>query len=216
MARQFFRTTYSPSWLSLFVGVFALAFVVLWVSKMQNIQRLKREIDRLEKEVGRGQELWRSHPPLKPSERRALQTAQERLFTVLPKEKDVLSLLEEISRLAKEHNLVELSLNSAEAANQPGLASVPSPGSTAVVAPKPSPAPSPPVPKSAKPIESFPVKVAFAGDYRDIAYFLENLGELPRLVTIQSFKIQKGIPLLPTEVVLHAYYQRGELPFAGK
>ena len=198
----------------IFVGVVVLTFSIVWYFKIRNIQRAKSEIVQLESKLSRGQELWRNYPPLTPAERKRLEKAQERLFRTLPKEKEIPSLLEEISRLAREYNLANVSFNT-----DPGAASsVPaSPGAApAVVVPQSAPSASPSAQERSSPVGTVPIKVTFAGDYREIAYFLEALRKLPRLVTIQTLKIQRGVPLLPTEVVVHAYYQKGELSAAGR
>jgi Tfp pilus assembly protein PilO len=58
--------------------------------------------------------------------------------------------------------------------------------------------------------------VGFAGGYREIAYFLEATQKLPRLVTVQSLQLQRSAPLVAGEVVVHAYYQKGDLSEAAK
>jgi Tfp pilus assembly protein PilO len=178
----------------------------------------------LEAELAKGQEIWREFPPLTPKERRELLKAQERLFYLLPKDKDIPLLLQEISRLGRDYNLTDVSFNTSDApatqeAQQPGQpvagpsvvgqgattqAVVPQAGQAEAVAPE----------ANSGPIDSFPVKMAFAGDYREIAYFLEGVQKLPRLVTLQSVKAQRAVPQVAVEVVLRAYYQKGELPSA--
>lgn len=206
------------AWRNLFIGIVVLTLGVSWVFKIRNIQRLKGEIVQLETKLSKGQEVWRNYPPLTPAEKRDLQKAEERLFHMLPKDKDIPPLLQEITRLAREYYLVDVSFNTGDGAAAPGASPAPAPASAApqgVVA-KPTPSASPVAPQGSTPIESIPIKVAFAGDYREIAYFLEALRKLPRLVTIQSLRVQRGIPLLLTEVVLHAYYQKGEVSVPGK
>jgi Tfp pilus assembly protein PilO len=197
-------------------GVIVLTLCIVWFFKVRNIQRIKSEIVQLESKLSRGQELWKNYPPLTAEERKRLEKAQQRLFRTLPKEKEIPSLLEEISRLAREHTLVSVSFNTGPGAvsSGPSVGQAPQGSVPAAVVPQSSPAASPAAQEGSGPIESIPVKVTFAGDYREIAYFLEALRKIPRLVTIQTLKIQRGVPLLPTEVLLHAYYQKGELPAA--
>ena len=73
------------------------------------------------------------------------------------------------------------------------------------------PAASPAAPGSPGPIDSFSIKLTFAGDYREIAPFLEALQGIPRLVTIQSLQLQRALPQVVAEVVLNAYYLKGDL-----
>ena len=202
----------SPRSFSLVIWVVALILVVFWVFKIRNIQRLRVEVVQLETKLRKGQELWKNYPPLTPEERRDLQKAQERLFRILPRDKDIPPVLEEISRLAWEYNLSDISFNTGDRATSPRTGQPPaSAASQVAVVPQPTPAVSPNVPESSGPIASFPLKVAFAGDYREIAYFLEALQKVPRLMTIQSLRLQRGIPLVVADVVLKAYYQRGDL-----
>ena len=65
-------------------------------------------------------------------------------------------------------------------------------------------------------ISSFPVRLSFAGDYREIAYFLEALQNLPRWVRVDTLKMQRGVPLVISDVSWQAYYKNGDLLVLGK
>jgi Tfp pilus assembly protein PilO len=209
--RRFFDS-YSKL-INLLVGVAALVLAVGCFLKYRNIQHLKVEVAQVESRLNQGQEMWKSFPPLDPSQKRDLARAQDRLLRVLPKERELPGLLQDIARLARDHGLADVAFITTEALiNQgaPGSGN-PQPGASTPVQP-PAPAAAP----AAKPIEPVPVKVMFAGDYRDIAFFLDGLSRIPRLVAVQSLKIQRGFPAQSAEVIVHAYYQKGDLPFAAK
>ena len=194
-------------------GLVALLLLGFWVFKIRGIQRMRSEILEVEGKLSKGQEMWRSSPPLSPGERDQLQKAQERLLRALPKEKDVPPVLQDISRVAQDYNLSNLSLTTKETA----AASSPAPppalggGTSQAVVVQPVPAASPAAPGSPGPIDSFSIKLTFAGDYREIAPFLEALQGIPRLVTIQSLQLQRALPQVVAEVVLNAYYLKGDL-----
>lgn len=189
--------------LSVAVGIAALVLVGFWAFKIRAIQRLRGEIRQVEVKLSKGQETWKSSPPLSARERQGLQGAQERLLKLLPKEKDVPAALQDISRVAREYNLANLTITTSEAAS-PQPAPAPQPAGS-------KPAPSPPTAAGSSPIASFSVKLTFAGDYREIASFLEALQKIPRLITIQSLQLQRGLPLIVAEVVVNAYYLKGDL-----
>ncbi|MFQ5540495.1 MAG: type 4a pilus biogenesis protein PilO, partial [Candidatus Binatia bacterium] len=122
-------------------------------------------------------------------------------------DRDLPSLLQEVSRLAQEHDLLHLSLKLAGTADPSGKVSV----SVATAAtPKADGA------DDSKIIASFPVQISVSGDYRQVAYFLEALKGLPRFVRTQSLLLQREVPFVRTEVVLQAYYKKGDLPVMGK
>lgn len=195
-------------------GTTILAVGVLGTLKLQNIQSLKVAIARQEAQIREGQEIWRSHPPLSLEQRENFKKWEKRLSQMLPSEKDIPSLLEAISRLARERNLMDVSFQTGDGAAA-ASGSAPAPGSTVpLVVPPPSVTPT--QPEAVKPIDSFPVKVSFMGDYREIAYFLIELEKLPRLVTIQSVKVNRGVPLLPSEVILNGYYKNEGQSVVGK
>lgn len=202
--RQFFR---------LMVGLIALILAVFWVFKLRNIQRMRSDIVQLEIKLSKGQEIWRNSPPLPPKEKENLQRAQERLSRTLPKERDVPAVLQEVSRVAREYNLANLSLNTSGGAPSPIAGQPPTPVAVAPQATVSQPAPSAVAnaPEGSEAIGSFPVKLTFAGEYREIAYFLEALQKIPRVITIQSLQLQRGMPLVMAEVVMFAYYQKKEL-----
>jgi Tfp pilus assembly protein PilO len=214
------------------VGLIVLVLGAFELFKIYQLQRMKVEIAQLESQLGQGQGVWNEFPPLTPVERRDLQKAQERLFHLLPKDKDIPLLLQEVSRLGRDYNLTDISFNTGDGAAAPGVGQAAQVGGGQAGAPA-SPVPQAVVPQavvpqaapsspdappqaSSGPIDSFPLKVAFSGDYREIAYFLEALQKLPRLVTVQSLKVQRAVPQVAVELVLRAYYQKGELPPAVK
>ena len=210
MARRGFSSPLYSYVVKFLLGAVALALVVASVMKLRNIQRFKGEISELESRLSQGQEIWKRYPPLSASARSDLERAQARLFRVLPKDRDVPSLLQEVARLARDHRLADISFHTADGLATPGAATRSAASQTAGSGPGQSPAPA--TAQGSKPIEAVPAKVAFAGDYRDIAFFLEGLSKIPRLVTVQSLKVQRGFPLLSAEVILQAYYQKGEMP----
>lgn len=218
MARWDLRATLYPNLFNLLVGVVVITLGISSALKTRNIQRLKGEIAQLEGKLSAGQEVWKNYPPLTPAEKRDLHRTQERLFHILPKDKDIPPFFEGITRLAREYNLVDLSFNTTDGAATPGTSTATAPAGTApqVVTTKPASSAAATAQESSGPIASFPIKLIFSGDYRETASFLEALKRFPRLVTIQSVTLQRGIPLLQAEVVLHAYYQKGDLSVTEK
>jgi Tfp pilus assembly protein PilO len=193
------------------VGVLAVILIFVWAFKLRNIQRLKTEILHWETQVSKGQELWQDFPPLSPEQKKEMQEAQHRLFSMLPKGKDIPPVLQEISRLARDYRLEEVTFKTGEHAppGEPGRSQAGN-VSQVVVSQPASPDPSK-TSESSGPIDSFAVTVAFSGDYRQTAYFLAALQKIPRVVRIQSVKLQRRFPVVAAEVVLNAYYQKESL-----
>lgn len=191
--------------INIFIAAAVVVLAILWLFKFLSIQRVKGDIARVEIELSRGQELWNRYPPLSAAQRKDLEETQRRLFQMLPREKEIPSILEEIAGLARDYNLVEISFATGGGA-VPGAPPPATSPATAVAAQA----------AGAKPIESIPITMAFSGDHRGLALFLEGLKKLSRLVTVQSLNVKRGIPLLTADIVLHAYYQKGELPGATK
>lgn len=194
----------------------AFALILFWVLKMRDIQHLRVEIAEMEVRIRQGQEVWRSYPPLGAEHIRKIKQAQEK-FHALPKDKDVPSLLQEFSRLARDYSLTDVTFKSDDSASLGGgQAAPPGVASTPAVVSAPSPNVSSAGSENTEPVASFPVKVGLAGNYRDIAYFLEALQNLPRLVRVQFLQLQRNPPLVVGEIVVHAYYLKGNLPEAAK
>lgn len=189
------------------ISIIAIALAVFWGLKIQNFRALKLEITQLEAKITSGQKLWRRFPPLGPKEKRSMLEAHKRLVRKLPEDKDLPWLLQEVSRLAQEHDLSDLNFNMANSADPSGKASV----VAATAAPSKADGAD-----DSKIIDSFPIRVSASGDYRQVAYFLEALKDLPRLVRTQSLLVQRDVPWVRIEVALQAYYKKGELPVIGK
>ena len=193
------------------IGLVTLGLLVFWGLKIRSIQRIKADIVQMETKLSKGQEIWKDSPPLTPKEKGDLKKAQERLFRMLPKEKDVPSLLQEVSRVARQYDISNLSLSTGGEAPPPTAGQPPTPVSAAPqVVPQPATPVLPNAPESSGNIDKFSVKLTFAGDYREIAYFLEALQKIPRITTLQSLQLQRGVPLVLAEIVLNAYYQKGD------
>ena len=205
------------SGVTIFIAAAVVVLAILCLFKFMSIQRVKGDIARLEIELSRGQELWNRYPPLSAAQRKDLEATQRRLFQMLPREKEIPSILEEIAGLARNNNLVEISFATGDGA-VPGAPPPATSPATAVAAQAGGAKPPAPGAQAdgAKPIESIPIKMAFSGDHRGLALFLEGLKKLSRLVTVQSLNVKRGIPLLTADIVLHAYYQKGELPAATR
>ncbi len=189
------------------ISIIAIGLAVFWGLKIQNLRALKREVTQLEAKITSGQELWRQFPPLGPREKRNMQEAQKRLVRKLPEDKDLPWLFQEVSRLAQEHNLSDLNFKMTDSAD---TSVKPSVVAATAATPKADGA------DDSKIIASFPIRVSASGDYRQVAYFLEALKDLPQLVRTQSLLVQRDVPLVRTEVVLQAYYKKGDLPTIGK
>lgn len=193
------------------IALAAALLAVSWALKIRDVQRLKWQVALTESKLKGAQELWRNYPPLDPQKRRDLERAQERLFRSLPQGEELPALYEEISRLAREFNLSEVTIGAPGQPAKPAAGAKPSPANPPRVAPA-QPAPQAGVSEDFGPIGSFAVEVSFLGDYREIAYFLEALGNIPRLATVQSIELRRRVPLVSGQLVLRSYYQKGELP----
>lgn len=209
------------AWLSFakgrgFVGlVIAVAAALLGVSsalQLRDVQRLKSQVALTETRLKSAQDLWRRYPPLEPEKRKELERTQERLLRGLPKDEDIPMLYEEISRLAREFNLSEVTIGPDGKAGTAGAEQGTPPASPPRVAPAQPTSPPPGPAEDIGPIGSFLVRVSFTGDYREIAYFLDGLREIPRLVTLQSLELRRRVPVVSAEVVLRGYYRKGSLP----
>jgi len=191
---------------ALTVGAVTIAGTIFWGIKVHRIRNLIREVAQVETELAAGQELWRKFPPFDPSEKKALQEAQERLLRMLPEDKDLPTLLQQVSLLTLEYNLSDVFLKTEEFTPSASASVVAA--STAAQRAKSA--------EYSKVIASFPVKLSFAGDYREVAYFLDALQNLPRLVRVDLLRLQRGVPLVKSEVTWKAYYKNGDLPVIGK
>ena len=182
------------------MGAITLGAVIFWGMNIHRIRGLMGEVARVEQDLAAGQDLWRRFPPLEPKEREFMQEAQQRLLRTLPEGKDLPTLLQQVSYLTREYNLSEISLHTEEVnSSAPGSAVV---ASTAAQKAQPA--------GDSGAISSLPIRLSFAGDFREIAYFLEALQNLPRMVRVDSLKMQRGVPLVVSEVGWKAYYQNGD------
>lgn len=196
-------------------GALLVGLAIVWSFKLLTIRQLKSELVRWEVKLAQGQALWKDYPPLGSAEKSELEATRERLFLALPKDKDLPAVLEEVSRIAREHNLGNISFQAGDPPAPPTAQSAAPGANVPQVAPRPpasSPAaPSPKGSANGAPVGSFSFRMGFTGDYREIAHFLEALQRLPRLVTIQSVKLDRSVPQVAGEMILSAYYQKDEL-----
>lgn len=198
-----------PAFTGLIVAVAAVLLAISWALKFRDIRRLQWQVALTETKLKSAQDLWRNYPPLDAEKRHDLERSQERLFRSLPRDKEIPTLYEEISRLAREFSLAEVTIGGE---GQPtGAEKTASPPTPPRVAPAPAAGPPAKPAEDSGPIGSFAVKVSFSGDYREIAYFLEALGKIPRLVTVESLELRRRFPVVSAEIVVRSYYQKGNL-----
>lgn len=205
-----------PAFAGMVIGVAGLLLLSSWALKIRFIQSLRLDIAAAENRLKAAQDLWRNYPPLDPEKRKELQRTQERLLQRLPREKDIPGLFEEVSRLAREHSFSEVAINTENGPATPEAQKGPSSSGPPRVAPSQPTTPGPQVPSSSGPIDSFPVKVNFSGDYREVAYFLQDLETIPRVVAVQTLEVRRRVPVVSVEVELRGYYQKGSLPGSKK
>jgi Tfp pilus assembly protein PilO len=150
---------------------------------------------------------------LTPEQKRELQETQRRLIAMLPKDKDIPPVLQEISRIARQFRLEDVTFKTGGrgAFEEQGRSTSRRPDVSQVVVSQPDQAPGSKDAEHSGPIDSFAVTVAFLGEYRATAYFLEAVQRIPRVVRIQSVKLQRQFPQVSAEVVLHVYYQKESL-----
>ena len=162
MAWQELNRRFGWSFLAFAMGAITVGVVIFWGMKIHRIRGLMGEVAQVEHDLATGQDLWRRFPPLEPKERESMQEAQQRLLRTLPDGKDLPTLLQQVSYLTREYNLSEISLHTDEVSSSaPGSAVA---ASTAAQKAQPA--------EDSEAISSFPVRLSFAGDYREIAYFL--------------------------------------------
>ena len=196
-----------PSWLLAFtLGAITVGTIVFWGTKVNRIRGLMGEVKQVERDLAAGQELWRRFPPLDPEERKSLQAAQQRILSMLPDDRDLPNLLQQVSHLTRQYNLSEISLHTDELNSSAPSSTV----AASTVAQKGQAV------EDTEAIRSYPVKLSFAGDYREIAYFLEALQNIPRLLRVDSVKVQRGVPLVVSEVGWKAYYKNADLLVLGQ
>ena len=182
------------------LGVVMIGLLVFWGIKVHHVRMLMGEISRVERELSAGQDIWRRFPPLRPNEKLGLQEARDRLLQRLPGNKDIPRLLEQVSRLAREHHLSDISLKTDDIGVSDLNSVAVTPRAVAQVSTS----------GQSGPMASFPVQLSFAGDYREIAIFLGALQNLPRLLKVESVSLRRGVPLVLSEISWKAYYKNGE------
>jgi len=176
--------------------ILGLLLGVAW--RTTQVGRLKSEVKKLDQQILAAKEIQRNFTPPSAEEEEESRRLQAVFTALIPKEKDVLGLTEEISRIAFSRGILSFTLKEAEV-KQPsrrsrrrrGAASAPSEEETV------------------EGTSSFLLQISMQADYESLAYFLEEVSRLPRLLRIESLEATRGFPLLRVEALFRAFYLSG-------
>ncbi|MBI3301772.1 MAG: hypothetical protein HYZ72_06805 [Deltaproteobacteria bacterium] len=178
-------------------GLLILALFFGAALRAAQIQRLKSEARRLDQQILAAKEAQRNFTPPSAEEEEERRRLQAAFAALIPKEKEVLGLAEEISHIASRRGIFSLTLKEAEA-EQPSQSR--RRGEAA------------PVPSEEETIEgasSFLLQISMQAGYEDLAYFLEEISRLPRLLRMESLEATRDAPLIRGEMLLRAFYLSG-------
>lgn len=175
-------------------GLLILALLSGTALRATQIRRLKSEVRKLDQQILAAREVERNFTPLSAEEEEERRRLQAAFAALIPKEKEVLGLAEEISRITSSRGILSFTLKEAEVeqtsrSRRRGEAT--------------------PVSSEEETVEgasSFLLQISMQAEYEDLAYFLEEVSRLPRLLRIESLEATRGFPLIRVEVLLRAFY----------
>lgn len=177
-----------------FVSSVIILSLIGW--QLKEIQSLKGGLARLDKQIAVSREAEKKFKGLDPKEKEEYSRLQAALVSLVPKEKGELELARELSRIASNRGISSFTLKEPEKS----LLITGGSGSTP---------PPPPQGTETEGVNYFLVHLSMKTQYRDLAYFLEEVSRLPRLLRIESLKATAEPPQIKVEVVLRAFFSSG-------
>jgi hypothetical protein len=166
------------------------------------------EIHGLDQQISSARQTVEDFTPPSAEEEERLSRLETAFTSLVPGEKGMLELAQEISWIASQHGVRSFTLREAEAGQL-----LPSTGQGAPSPSTPSPVLSQVEGGEQEPggVSSFLLHLSMQTEYRELAYFLEEISRLPRLLRVESLKVSREFPLIRAEIVLRAFY----LPAGG-
>ena len=179
-------------------GLLILALLSGTALRATQIRRLKSEVRKLDQQILAAKEVERNFTPPSTEEEEQRRQLQAAFAALIPKEKEILGLAEEISRIASRRGIVSFTLKEAEA-EQPSRSR--RRGEAAPVSSEE---------ETVEGASSFLLQISMQAEYEDLAYFLEEVSRLPRLLRIESLAATRDAPRIRVEMLIRAFYLGNE------
>lgn len=185
-------------------------FAFLYFPKAKEFKKIKKAANRMERQLKEIRRMERDYQPPSSKEEEVWQAARYRLHSIIPSEKDIPQFIYELTVQAKKNNIIDIAINSKEAPE---------------LKPKYSRKKRRRKSKDDKikddaqeninydeisgmELSSFNVKLSLHADFKDLAYFLDDIQKMGRFLEVQSLVIKKEFPLILVEITIKTYYNK--------
>ena len=189
-----------------FILISSGAYLFLFAPKIKEIGRVTDELAAIEKKILDARILKSECDLPTDEEKRFWEETKLELWSKIPPQENLLSLMEDLAKIAKEVGIRDISFDLEKKGGASRLERQP-------------PVPSPMEAEAAPPgqitslelkLDSFFLKTSFHCHYQYLASFSEGVERLPRLLEIESLQIKRELPMMAVELVLKAYYLKRE------
>ncbi len=203
---------------ALILILLGLCFFV-YLPKMKKLKEIKVEINTMEKDIEKAQRIVKGFQPASQEEEGRWRETQSRLYAVVPQEKGIPQLTYELAKKGRKYNISNISFISGKDAwlnlfageEPPSKRSNQAYGKDVdIPVYEGSGVPSKRFKRASEifyeDITHFFMKLSFKTDYRQLAYFLEEIQHVDHFLENKYLIIKKDFPLISVELVIKAYY----------
>lgn len=176
------------------IGLFCLLICgVIYALKIKEMRKFVVEIERVEAEEVKFSQLRFEFKSVNEEEKEEWKRVEGKFYSMLFPEKDILQLIEELAKVAKECNISDISFNTDN-----------------IIGDSVQKASASTFEDISIEVDYFTVKFSLQCQYQELARFIDGIENLPHLVEIESMEIKRGIPLITADLVVKACYSKEE------
>ncbi|MGR3177316.1 MAG: hypothetical protein ACUZ8E_04600 [Candidatus Anammoxibacter sp.] len=183
-------------------------FAFFYFPKAKEFKKIKKAANRIERQIKEIRRMERGYQPPSSREEEVWQAARYRLRSIIPTEKDIPQFIYELTVQARKNNIIDIAINSKEE-TKPKRKTIYRRNKRKKDKAEED------IQKevdydeiSGMELGNFNVKLSLHSNFKDLAYFLDDIQKMGRFLEVQSLVIKKEFPLILVEITIKTYYNK--------
>ena len=218
MFKQLYLTykAISPSlkltiYMIVFLIISGIISLPLYLSEINMLKSIQSAINKVEDDVTKGKQLQARCSLPTENEKEVWNEMENEFSRSIPPEKKLLSLVKDIAKIAHDCSIYDISFSMPDANSTGNHSTISLSGTDTMAGPIPGAGTIPPTQGSETGVKTphqLLITTSFHCRYRDLDRFLKGISDLPRVVKVDTLKIDRKLPLMSVKMTLNAFYAK--------
>lgn len=198
-----------------FIGLVTVAYFVVIQPVSSDLDELRLRLQREERNLLQMKEGLAGFQEPPEAEKARWKKVEKEFNTKIPREKDLLGLIQDLSSIAAGLGIKDISIllqpgekeeEEEELLKRPAPPPPTAGPGPAATFPTGAPQVAGPAGKLKLLLKKVRIKAEFHAPYKTVAYFIDEIGKLDRAVELVSIKIERDLPMIDVTLVLQSYF----------